>query len=64
MGFNHLDKLTIRLKSLPFQAVCPSLEKGMRAAFGAVVPELAKSFFEDIGRVQMLVRLKQYLIDL
>ena len=60
MGFNQLGKLPIRLHSLPFQAVFPAFEKGARATFGTVVPELSEGFLEDIGRVQTPISLEQF----
>ncbi len=61
MGFNQLGELPIRLQSLPFQVVFPTLEEGPRAAFGAVVPELSEAFLEDVGGVQAPVGLQQFL---
>ncbi len=61
MGFNQLGKLPIRLQSLPFQAVFPALEKGTRAAFATVVPQLSEGFLEDVGGVQTPVGLEQFL---
>ncbi len=61
MGFNHLSELPIRLQPLPLQALFPPLKEGARAPFGAVVPELSKSFLEDLGRVQTAVGLEQFL---
>ena len=42
MGFNQLGKPSIRLQSLPFQAVLPSFKEGAGTALGSVIPELAE----------------------
>ena len=61
MGFNQFGKLPIRRQSLPFKAIFPAFEKGTRAAFGAVVPELSEGFLGDVGRVQTPVGLEQFI---
>ena len=59
VGFNHCSELPVRLQSLPLQAVLPALEEGAGTPFGPVVPQLAESFLEQIGRVQTPVGLEQ-----
>ena len=60
MGFNQLGKLSIRLQSLPFQAVLPSFKEGAGTALGSVIPELAEGFLEEVGGVQTPVGLEQF----
>ena len=60
MGFNQLGKLPIRLQSLPFQAVFPTLEKGTCATLGAVVSELSEGFLEKVGCIQTPVGLERF----
>ena len=61
MGFNQLGKLSIRLQSLPFQAVLPSFKEGAGTALGSVIPELAEGFLEEVGAsVQTPVGLEQF----
>ena len=60
MGFNQLGKPSIRLQSLPFQAVLPSFKEGAGTALGSVIPELAEGFLEEVGGVQTPVGLEQF----
>ena len=64
MGFNQLGKPSIRLQSLPFQAVLPSFKEGAGTALGSVIPELAEGFLEEVGGVQTPVGLEQFFSGL
>ena len=61
VAFNHLGEVFVGLEPLPLQGGSPVVEKPPGPALGLVVPELAKGFLEEVGRIQSLVGLEERL---
>lgn len=61
MTLNHFGKFLVRLQALPLQAGFPVLEETPRPHLALVIPQLAKRFFQQVCRVQPLVRRQQSL---
>jgi len=61
MLLNHLRKLLIGPKPLPFERRLPVLKEAPRPAFALVAPQLTKGLLKQVGGIESLVGTKQGL---
>src|SRR5215510_14725092 len=61
MRLDHLRKLLIGPKPLPFERRLPVLKEAPRPAFALVAPQLTKGLLKQVGGIESLVDTKQGL---